>query len=336
MIEKRQFSELTSLKGLFILIIVLHNASLVNPVFTGVPGMPYISLFGGDFGNSMFFMLSGFLLSTGYRHRISSGCVSFQDFMRRRLLKLYPIYLVTNIVALVISISRYGTSGLQLEKLAFTLLLQNGGGLKADNPYNAPTWFISALMVCYTAYYVICRFARTSTRYQCMLFLGIAWGYTLTVSELSIPFCYTGNGVGFMNFFIGCAMAEYLPNLKSSIHKWLRPAVFVSLAGIGYLLLGYGVEIICGCVASAAAFVISPMIVYLSLSDGLCARLLRCKPLVYLGKISSSIFFWHLPVLYIMQDLLVSGEALGDLLFIAYLTVLFLWSMLSRRLMEKK
>ncbi len=335
MAEKRFFPELTSLKGLFILVIVLHNTSLVNPVFQNVPGIPYITLFGGIFGNSMFFMLSGFLLSIGYRERIASGGVSFQSYMHHRLAKLYPLYLVTNIVALLISVFRYGASSIQLEKLAFTLLLQNGGGLTAANPYNAPTWFVSALLVCYAAYYAIRRIARTVTGYRCLLFAGIAWGYALIVLQLSVPYCFEGNGIGFMNFFIGCILAEYWPG-PDSRRTWFRPAVFATLLGIGYLLLKFGVEIICGNVHSAAAFVISPMIIYLALSNGLCARLLRLKPLVYLGKISSSVFFWHLPLCYLLQDLLASGGTLGEALFVVYLVVLLLCSAAVNHLMENK
>lgn len=336
MSEKRFFPELTSLKGLFILVILLHNTSLVNPVFQNIPGIAYIELFGGDFGNSMFFMLSGFLLSIGYRNRISSGSTTFQNYMLRRLAALYPLYLITNLVSLLIAVFRYGASGIQLEKLAFTLLLQNGGGLTAANPYNAPTWFVSALLVCYAAYYAISRNARTATGYRCLLFAGIAWGYTLVTRNLSVPYCFEGNGIGFMNFFIGCIFAEYWSWLTDNKAKWLRPAAVALLLGIAYLFLNYGVEIISGNVHSAAAFAVNPLILYLALSDGLFSKFLRLKPLVYLGNISSAVFFWHLPLCYLLQDLLASGEALNEPLFLVYLLTVLLCSALSHRLIEKR
>ena len=336
MSEKRFFPELTSLKGLFILIILFHNTSLVNPVFQNIPGIAYIELFGGDFGNSMFFMLSGFLLSIGYRNRIVSGSTTFQSYMLRRLAALYPLYLITNLVSLLIAVFRYGASGIQLEKLVFTLLLQNGGGLTAANPYNAPTWFVSALLVCYAAYYAISRGTPTESAYRCLLFAGIAWGYTLVTRNLPVPYCFVGNGIGFMNFFIGCIFAEYWPWLTDKKTKWLRPAAVVLLLGIAYLFLHYGVEIISGNVHSAAAFAVNPLIVYLALSDGLFSKFLRLRPLVYLGKISSAIFFWHLPLCYLLQDLLASGEALNETLYIVYLFTVLLCSALSHRLIEKR
>ena len=238
-------------------------------------------------------------------------------------------------VALLIEINRYGPSALGLERLAFTLLLQNGGGLKADTPYNAPTWFVSALFVCYAVYYLVCRLAKTSTCYQCGLILLISWGYALGVLELSAPYCHTGNGLAFMNFFIGCILAEYLPQMEENLHKWIRPTVFLSLVGIGYLFLNYGVGIICGNVNTAAAFVICPMIIYLALSNGICAGFLKLKLLVSLGKISFSIFFWHLPLLYIMQDLMASGNALNVSLFGGYLVCLLLWSIVYNYLQRR-
>lgn len=39
--EKGYFGTLTSLKGLFILIIVLHNTLAVTPLFSGVPGTAF-------------------------------------------------------------------------------------------------------------------------------------------------------------------------------------------------------------------------------------------------------------------------------------------------------
>ena len=61
--QKGYFRSLTSLKGLFILIIAVHNTLLVTPLFSGVPGVAFIKLFGGALGNSMFFILSGMPLS---------------------------------------------------------------------------------------------------------------------------------------------------------------------------------------------------------------------------------------------------------------------------------
>ena len=86
--QKGYFRSLTSLKGLFILMIVLHNTLSISHVFSHIPGTAFIIRFGGQLGNSMFYILSGFLLSAGYRDRIQSHRISFPAYLLRRLKKL--------------------------------------------------------------------------------------------------------------------------------------------------------------------------------------------------------------------------------------------------------
>lgn len=107
---------LAALKGLFIWIIVLHNTFLIDALLEHIPGMAFIRIFGGDLGNSMFFMLSGFLISWGYRERIRNDCISFGDYLRRRIKKLYPMYAISNAAALLVAVWQYGVSAINLKK----------------------------------------------------------------------------------------------------------------------------------------------------------------------------------------------------------------------------
>lgn len=337
--QKRQLPSLTALKGIFILIIAVHNTLSITPLFSNIPGSAFIVLFGGKLGNSMFFMLSGYLISCGYRKRIESHQLSFRDYLVKRLRKLYPMYFITNIAALILAVLQYGMSAINLKKIAFTLLLQNGGGLENSNPYNSPTWFLSALFVCYIVFYVISYYAKTPTQYSCAVVLGVIWGYTLLQADLSVPFCYSGNGQGFMSFFIGCALAELYPMLDGKNPRWLSLFSILALGAALYLLLRYGVEIICGDVDVAFAFVICPMILYLAMNKGICEKVLRLKPLVYLGKVSSSIFFWHL-VLYLLFlfvcGQIAPGESIQESQYLVYAVLMLAWSILSYEILEKR
>ncbi|MBP3684159.1 MAG: acyltransferase [Oscillospiraceae bacterium] len=310
--ERGGFGSLTSLKGLFIWIIVLHNSFLIDAVFESVPGMPYIRLYGGSLGNSMFFMLSGFLMVYGYRERIAEGRISFDAYITRRLKKLYPMYAVTNLAALAVAVWQYGISAVNLRKVAFTFLLLQGS-MTGENPYNSPTWFVAALLLCYILFYAVTSVTKTKTQYRFCLAAAIVWGYYLHTAQMQMPFCYPGNGSAFLNFFLGSALAELFPLLEKN-RKWLKPSCFVSLLLCAYLLWGYGVEVISGDSAVAFSFVICPMILYLSWEEGLCSRVLRWKPLVMLGKISMDVFYWHL-VLYLALRQLLNGMTKGGYTF---------------------
>lgn len=323
---------LTSIKGIFIWIIVLHNTFLIDALLENIPGMSFIRLFGGSLGNSMFFMLSGFLMSWGYRDRLRSGNLFLGDFLRKRLRKLYPVYALSNLAALAVTIWQYGISAVNLKKLAFTFLLLQGGGLDAGNPYNSPTWFVSALFFCYILYYGgTCR-AKNHTAYRVFLAAGIGIGYYFSEAELQIPLCYAGNGVAYLNFFLGCALAEVYPELEKRF-DWMKTASMAGLAGSMYLMLRYGVEVISGGSGTAFAFVICPMVLYLAYAEGVCSRILRGKIFVFLGQISMGVFYWHL-VLYFGLRYALGG--MTQVRYGLYLLVVLLAGFLTEGLSQKK
>ena len=278
----------------------------------------------------MFFMLSGFLMSLGYRGRIRDGQISFGSFLKKRLGKLYPMFAVTNLAALAVEVWQYGISAVNLKKIAFTFLLQQGG-MNNENPYNSPTWFVGALFVCYLLHYAGSYYRKTDTQYRLFLAGCIAWGYYLLMADLKVPFGYACNGLAFQNYFLGCAMAEVLPYLKKQ-GRWLKPTVFAGLLACAYLLWDYGVEVISGDSSVAFSFVICPMILYLACADGLCSRILRWKPLVYMGELSMELFYWHLVVFFAMRQVLGNMTPAG---FALYLTVLVLVSLLTQRISAK-
>lgn len=87
------FSSLTGLKGIFILGIVLfHSNTVFNAPFQDYMFFAY--QYGGGIGNIMFFMLSGFLMSYCYKEKIWNQDIKFIPYIKKRLIKLYPIYFV--------------------------------------------------------------------------------------------------------------------------------------------------------------------------------------------------------------------------------------------------
>lgn len=99
--KKRFFDSLTGLKGIFIYIIVLFHTLPDTPFINAIPMTSLIGIYGGTFGNYMFFMLSGFLMAYSYRKKIEKHEISLKAYLLRRLFKLYPLYLLSNMVMIV-------------------------------------------------------------------------------------------------------------------------------------------------------------------------------------------------------------------------------------------
>lgn len=337
--QNERLSSLTSLKGLFITIIVFHNTFSVIPLFDAVPGISFLTRYGGTLGNSMFLMLSGFLLSYGYQDRICNHQIPFKSFLFRRLRKLYPLFLVTNAFALLIDIFRYGPSAVVLDKIALSLLLQAGVGLYGGNPYNSPTWFLSVLLICYLLFFFICWLSKSSTQRWCMTLAMVAIGCFLSDANLSIPFLFNGSGLGYMNFFLGCAFANLYSIIPAHCHKWAKKVAFAALCVSFWLMFRYGIDIISGNFAHASAFLLVPLILYLSRTDGLCRRILQWKPLIRYGSISTQLFFWHLPVFYFFCDLysaVFPGTSIKEPHYLVYLAVLIAWCFLFPKLTKDR
>lgn len=334
--QKRYYQALGSLKGLFILIIAFHNTLSGTTLFSQIPGADFLIKYGGAMGNAMFFMLSGFLISANYKDRIQSHSVALKDFLLRRLKKLYPMYLISNVLALLVEIFRYGASAINVEKVIFTVLLQGGGGIGTHAPYNRPTWFLSALIVCYILYFAVCYFAKSHTHYIVYITAGIIVGYTLLTANLDLPFMSSSNGTAYLNFSLGCLFAESYPLLTRKQHRWLQPLSLVTLPAVLYLMLSYGVEIIAGDLRICYSFVMCPMILYLALVKGPCRSILQFPGFLWLGKYSSYIFFWHLPFFFLFSDLYalaVPGGSVEEPQYLIYVALLLLLSWASGKRM---
>lgn len=332
--KRRSFDGLTGLKGIFIFIIVWFHTLPKTPLMDRIPLTSFIGTYGGTLGNYMFFMLSGFLLSYSYRERIAKREISFRDFLMRRLRKLYPLYLLSNLVMLAGELVQHGISVINLKRIVLTLLLQNGGGLETAHPYNGPSWFVSALFVCYMAYYFVAYWSKNQTQYGCMIAFGIIWGYSIAIEGWTPPLSFGRCGAGFLNFFLGCALAEVYPHIPKK--KWLQYGALLILTVSGFLLMRYGVEVISGDSKVAFAFVLCPLLLYVACGENLISRILGLKPVVYLGKISVSVYFWHFVIYDIFEFIhwKLFAATVGDAAYAVYLVVLILSSVLSYSLLE--
>jgi len=105
--SRRQYQTLDGLRGVAALgIVVLHT-----PHFFDHWHLPYSFL-----AVDLFFVLSGFVLAASYETKLQSGMTAMQ-FLRIRLLRLYPLYLLGTMLGVPVALMamRYGGNGLSVE-----------------------------------------------------------------------------------------------------------------------------------------------------------------------------------------------------------------------------
>lgn len=291
----RRFEALDGLRAIFGLGIVFYH---INKMFDleSYNILAPVCEYGGYFGNYIFFILSGFLISCSYKERLRNGTCEFREYMGRRLKRLYPIYFLSNL-AIIFS----GTVALSPQRtLATFLMISTGWFFNGDTPYNLPSWFLCVLLICYLLYYLIGRLsARFPKVYPILCLTLTLGGAALEKLDWSIFFLFRVCGEGYMNFFLGVLLAE-IPSLQTSHisagkRAKLHTACGLILCVIVFLSAAMGfrnlpgdmrwwITLICAC------------LVAISLLDGLPAKVLSLPGLSILGKRSFSLLLWHVPL----------------------------------------
>lgn len=295
------YPALTALRGLFILsIVIFHIGDMFGRCFGQVLGVFYT--YGGYLGNYFFFLLSGFLLGGSYREKIAAGHISFFAFLRRRLIKIYPLYILTNLYMLFLKICTHSlpASG-NWRTLLKVALTTSWGWFDNVYPYNLPTWFVSILLQCWIVYYCVARLsAGRPALYRFLTGALSLWGCLLIFLDIQAPFCYSQNGEGFLNFFLGVGLYEAFYSIQNAASAKTRRLATGGAALWVLLLCG-----VCGCcahflrsssMAPAAVLLICTTAIACALFLPPCRALLETPVLRRLGSISASVYFWHSPL----------------------------------------
>jgi Predicted acyltransferases len=234
----KKLEQLTSLRGIFIFLIVLSHTNgyfIVNyhePLKSMILDMRY-------FGNQFFFVLSGFVLSLSYCKRIAENQISLPAFLFKRVRKLYPLYIVSNIVVLGIYTLQKGfLASFNLKFGIEVALMMSRGWINNIVPYNYPTWFLHVLLLCYLIYFFVARLKESFKNiYYFAIIFFIIWGYLLTQKAWEIPFCYDVDGEGLCCFFTGVFLYEIIDYIRDN-SKTIKIASIFGLVTLLFVFAG--------------------------------------------------------------------------------------------------
>lgn len=166
-------------------LIVLYHYRLDGPIRLDV----FSPLFDrGYLATDFFLILSGYVLGRAYGRQIAQGKMPDEQFLLRRVLRVWPAHLVM-LVAFAAIIWLAGLAGraphnaaqLQWRDWPAQLALIQAWGLHRGEGWNVPTWTLSALVVCYAAFPTLWR--RTLGDWPAISLLVIGLG-VLTGGDL--------------------------------------------------------------------------------------------------------------------------------------------------------
>lgn len=337
-------------------------------IFLGHCGMEYGS---GSFGVSIFMILSGFCMAINYLPKAKNGGAEKQNLSPlacikngiSKVKKLYVLHLI--MLAVTYVVVGMPTSGKAMARLVTDILL-----LKCWRPhsedyysYNGVAWYLSTYMfLCMLAPYVLYLVSKIRKKSQAVGWgigiygLMVAVGYYVSVVTIPIgdgfakwltylcPFYRVldlalGVLLGWLYLYGGISedkqagkwyMLEGLTLLGVIVFELAYPEFKAKYMGLGYTAFWVPVSVL--------------LVLVFAKNRGFLTKMLNCKPLLWLGNISSLTFLIHQIVIrglkmHIHRDML--GEwylpviiLLSGLITIAGAQV-YLWASKRLSMMKK-
>lgn len=278
---------LDGLRAIAILMVVLFHAFP-----TAFPG--------GWMGVDIFFVLSGFLITTILmKERQTTGTISFRNFYARRVLRLLPeagCLFAFQFVHAIFSPFRGPIITATLVSLFYFMNWSRAFDLFPQDVLGH-MWSLSTEEQFYFVWPIILLLIvrRSPASWTVALIAAVLiWRIVLTIRGASIERTYNGFDTHGDALLVGCLLAFVPPAAKALLGRlaWAALGIFLmSFFAVPYDALGMqtiGMTL----VAAVAAILISG-----ALLPTAFARILAIPPLVFTGRISYGWYLWHYPIL---------------------------------------
>ena len=281
----------------------------------------------GGWGVSVFFVLSGFLMSYGYIDKIDEMDVSLRgnaSFAINKMKKLYPLHIIMMIAALLITIAQMymgieEISILQLFIQVFlqTTLLQTLVPISGKYfwPLNGLSWYLSVTMILYFFFPWILRKIKKYSKKRLLIlsatlylviFIIVAIDEKVFSSnqEVMTYFNYVCPFLRLCDFTIGSCFGLLFIRKKNKIPEKtanILELIFVILAILSIRFHNIGHATFIGNVIHHSTFLYVPTsvgLVYLFAENkGFITKLLTKRLFIYIGNISPYAYLIHQKVI---------------------------------------
>lgn len=339
----KQIDSLTGVRGVAaVWVALLHGSGYVpTEAVLGRAITNWIS--SGWLGVDLFFVLSGFVIS--YVHQSDFSRLDTEGwwrFLKLRLARIYPAHFVATLVLVPLVLSAKWLSvytfnpetsaQYDLPKLLYSLMLLNGWGFPESVGWNAPSWSVGSEWFAYLLFpalaWVLNRM-RSPWAHAGLALAVLAAMIGLAISHNDMQTYMAGQSLTLARvsseFMIGCALQNLYRGLRA--HLAFDALALLALAAVFFL----GASSLPDFYDFLMIGVFAALIFGLSLSCGPAAALFSSAPLLYLGRISYSVYLIHSTVLMVIHQALlrILPAGLGERTTVAVFTVVYVAGFLA-------
>jgi peptidoglycan/LPS O-acetylase OafA/YrhL len=302
-IQPQQYRYLPSLDGLrcfSILCVIITHINVTHGIIVDPRLTPYVN--SGLFGVRVFFVISGFIITNLLlREDAARGAISLRNFYIRRALRILPLaYLF--LITLVVLNSCWNLGLRSIDFVASFCFFKNIR--VATRGYTEHFWSLSVE----EQYYLIFPFllTRGTKTYLviCLCFLGLYFGNNF----LSHLWHISGTGgikpvgdiifsISTVSILIGSLTSVVLFKQEHRIRNISWNTALLTLVQLSAMLLAfflYADNRYLGLMSFLSSCLIAlTLLLLVSFAQGPVYAILNCRPIVFIGKLSFSLYIWQ-------------------------------------------
>lgn len=312
------------------------RAIAVIPVVLFHAGFTVFS--GGYVGVDIFFVISGYLITSIIQREIAENRFSILTFYERRARRILPALMVVLFATLVagwfsflpLEFEAFGRSLIATVFFVANILFWQESGYFDADAETKPllhTWSLSVEEQFYILFPVLLLFLHRYMRQSTVVWVAVASLLSLAVATWGVA--HYPNAAFYLlssrawELGLGALLAlGALPQVRR-----LRQANMLGMVGFGFILFSVffyepttpfpGIAALMPCLGAV-------LVIHSGAhADTLIARLLSLAPLVWIGLISYSLYLWHWPILVFQRHLSAAPPGtLETLAMIALITLL--------------
>lgn len=312
---------------------------------------------GGYTGVDVFFVLSGFLITSILAKEVATGTFSFKSFYVRRIKRILPPLYVVLLATLTFSFFALAPKDIShlSNSIKSILLFMSNVFFYKDGDYFAPetsempllhTWSLAVEEQFYFVWpFIFLMLSRIRRHFRLIILIGLAL-LTFAIGEYSLtvlnnkPYAYYSSFSRGGEMILGAILALLIPEQFWAKQKNIRPQQYAwGIVGSLFLLTSFfllkeGVKFP-GFNALLPTLGTVVLIWSMAGPQTLFSRILSSPLFVHVGKLSYSLYLWHWPILAFMRYLYGSLE-LPNQWLVAALTMTYCLSLASFHLIENK
>jgi len=319
----------------------------VIPVILFHLGVSWIN--GGYFGVDVFFVISGFLISSIILKNIYSNTFSFKDFWLRRVRRIVPALLIMVISTLIgayflafkLNLPSYGSDGLSAIFSYANFAMRAKGNYLGSTAESSPflhCWSLSVEEQFYLLYplLIFLLYKIKVSISKSLVIITVLSFFAFMAASIYFP--RTGFYIlptrawelaagGLLSYF---SLHYPLSRMEQERYK------FVPVFGLVLILISFFFPITTNGIGIMAVFPVmgSVLIIKYVMPGQMAGKILAHPAMVVVGKISYSLYLWHWPIIVIAKQLSTNNE-LSIQASIVVLLLTFILATVSYELVEK-